>query len=172
MTKPERLCLVTHMYSRHVHVWWIDETFFIFDTLYSPWFSAMNIVIQFNNSEKVLFSKCWTNAILILTILTKSFYSMLDKRCSYQNELESRADKIRPIDVETPFQWQEHVWDVYHSLVGLDQYVRATLNAVSWVELMAKHWRSRSMTSIFNTSCENPKMHIWCKFGDSSSNPI
>ena len=24
--------------------------------------------------------------------------------------------------------------------------------------------------SIFNTSWENPKMHIWCLFGDSSSN--
>ena len=35
--------------------------------------------------------------------------------------------------------------------------------------MMAKPWRSRSMTSIFNTSRENPKMHIWCKFGDSIS---
>ena len=34
------------------------------------------------------------------------------------------------------------------------------------------HWRSSSMTSIFNTICENPKMHIWCKFGDSSSNTL
>ena len=33
-------------------------------------------------------------------------------------------------------------------------------------------WRSRSMTSVFNTSWENPKMHIWCKFCDSSSNPL
>ena len=31
-------------------------------------------------------------------------------------------------------------------------------------------WRSRSMTSIFNTSREYPKMHVWCKFGDSSPN--
>ena len=36
---------------------------------------------------------------------------------------------------------------------------------------MAKQpWRSRSMPPIFNTSCENPKVHIWCKFSDSSSN--
>ena len=28
------------------------------------------------------------------------------------------------------------------------------------------------MSPIFNTNCENPKMHIWCKFGDSSSNPL
>ena len=33
-------------------------------------------------------------------------------------------------------------------------------------------WRSRSMPPIFNTSCGNPKMHIWCTFGDSSSNPL
>ena len=33
-------------------------------------------------------------------------------------------------------------------------------------------WRSRSMPPIFNTSCENPKMHIWCKFDDFSSNRI
>ena len=38
---------------------------------------------------------------------------------------------------------------------------------------MAKPWRSSSMTSIFNTSWANPKLHIWCKFGDSSStNPL
>ena len=28
------------------------------------------------------------------------------------------------------------------------------------------------MPPIFNASCENPKMHIWCKFGDSSSHPL
>ena len=33
-------------------------------------------------------------------------------------------------------------------------------------------WRSKPMTSIFNNSRENPKMHIWCKFGDSSSYPL
>ena len=31
-------------------------------------------------------------------------------------------------------------------------------------------WRSKSMTPIFNTSQEILKMHIWCIFGDSSSN--
>ena len=31
-------------------------------------------------------------------------------------------------------------------------------------------WRSRSMTPIFNTSWENPKMYIWFRFGDSSWN--
>ena len=31
-------------------------------------------------------------------------------------------------------------------------------------------WRSTSMTSIFNTSWEYPRMHVWCKFGDSSPN--
>ena len=39
--------------------------------------------------------------------------------------------------------------------------------------MMAKWpWRSRSMTSVFNNNRENPKMHIWCKFGDCSSNPL
>ena len=38
---------------------------------------------------------------------------------------------------------------------------------------MAKRpWRSRLMPPIFNISCENHKMHIWCKFGDFSSNPL
>ena len=47
-------------------------------------------------------------------------------------------------------------------LAGLDQYTRTTLNAVSWVDMMTKWlWRSRSMTPIFNTSWENPKI----KFG-------
>ena len=31
-------------------------------------------------------------------------------------------------------------------------------------------WRSRPMTPIFNICRQNPKTHIWCKFGDSSSN--
>ena len=31
-------------------------------------------------------------------------------------------------------------------------------------------WRSRSMTHIFNTCQEYPRMHLWCKFGDSSPN--
>ena len=31
-------------------------------------------------------------------------------------------------------------------------------------------WRSRSMTSMFNTSREYPRVHVWCKFGDSSPN--
>ena len=66
---------------------------------------------------------------------------------------------------------QEHVWDVQHPLAGIDHYTRATLNAVSRVKTMAEPWRLSSMTSIFNTSWENPKMHIWCEFGDSSSNP-
>ena len=39
--------------------------------------------------------------------------------------------------------------------------------------MMAKwSWRPQSMMPIFNTSCENPKMHIWCKLGDSSSSQI
>ena len=28
------------------------------------------------------------------------------------------------------------------------------------------------MPPIFNTICESPKMQIWCKFGESSSNPL
>ena len=32
-------------------------------------------------------------------------------------------------------------------------------------------WRSRSMTPVFNTTIENPKMYIWCKLGYSISNP-
>ena len=28
-------------------------------------------------------------------------------------------------------------------------------------------WNSRSMTPIFNTSGEYPRMHVWCQFGDS-----
>ena len=35
-------------------------------------------------------------------------------------------------------QKKEHVWYVYHSLAGLDQYTRAMLNAVSTGVEMAK----------------------------------
>ena len=31
-------------------------------------------------------------------------------------------------------------------------------------------WRSWSMTPIFNTRWEYPRMHVWCKFGDTSPN--
>ena len=41
-----------------------------------------------------------------------------------------------------------------------------------WVEIAKWPWRSKSMTPIFNTSWENSQMHIWGKFGDSSSNPL
>ena len=33
-------------------------------------------------------------------------------------------------------------------------------------------WRSRLIIHVCNISSENLKMHIWCKFGDSSSNPF
>ena len=33
-------------------------------------------------------------------------------------------------------------------------------------------WRSKSMILIFKTSWDNLKMHILCKFGNSSSNPL
>ena len=61
---------------------------------------------------------------------------------------------------------------MYHPLVGLDQCTRAPLNAVLWVEIAKWPCRSRSMPSIFNSSRKNPKIHIWWKFGDSSSNPL
>ena len=32
--------------------------------------------------------------------------------------------------------------------------------------------KSRSMTLIFHTSQEYPRMHFWCQFGDSSSNYV
>ena len=41
-----------------------------------------------------------------------------------------------------------------------------------WGEMAKWPWRSRSMTPIFNTGWDKPKMHIWWKFGDSSSNPL
>ena len=41
-----------------------------------------------------------------------------------------------------------------------------------WVEKAKWPWRSRSITLIFNASCGNPKMHIWCKFDNFSSNPL
>ena len=67
---------------------------------------------------------------------------------------------------------QEQVWNMEHPLAGLDQYTRVTLNDISWAEMAKWPWRSRSMTSILNTSWENTNMHSWCKFGDSSSNPL
>ena len=32
-------------------------------------------------------------------------------------------------------------------------------------------WRSRSISTIFNWGVKDPKIHIWCKFGDPSSKP-
>ena len=39
-----------------------------------------------------------------------------------------------------------------------------------WVKWSKWPWRSRSKTFIFNTSREYPRMHVRCKFGDSSPN--
>ena len=33
-------------------------------------------------------------------------------------------------------------------------------------------WRPKSMTSTFNISREYPMMHVWCKFGDSTSDEL
>ena len=40
-------------------------------------------------------------------------------------------------------------------------------SATKWPQWPCK---SRSMTSIFNTNREYPRMHVWCKFGDSRPN--
>ena len=44
------------------------------------------------------------------------------------------------------------------------------LEVLSWNSKMTL--KVRLMTPILYTSQENPMMHIWCKFGDSSSNPL
>ena len=42
----------------------------------------------------------------------------------------------------------------------------------SWDEMAKWPWRLRSMTPVLNISQENLKVHIWCKFCDSSSSPL
>ena len=44
----------------------------------------------------------------------------------------------------------------------------------SWDEMAKWPWKSMSMIPIFNTctSQQNLNVHIWCKFVDSSSNPL
>ena len=39
-----------------------------------------------------------------------------------------------------------------------------------WSKWPKLPWRLRSMTSIFNTLQEYPRMHVWCKFGNCSPN--
>ena len=78
---------------------------------------------------------------------------------------------IMSLRMTSPVETRARLGRVQHPLAGLDRCTRVTLNAVLWVEMAKWPWRSRSMPTIFNTSCKNPKMHIWCKFGDSSSNP-
>ena len=63
---------------------------------------------------------------------------------------------------------QQHVGTC--STITLGRYTRATLNTISCNPDSKWPWRSRSRTLVFNTSQENLKMHIWCKFDDSSSN--
>ena len=41
-----------------------------------------------------------------------------------------------------------------------------------WVEMAKWPWWSRSMTSIFNISWDNTKVHTWYKFDDSSSKSL
>ena len=84
----------------------------------------------------------------------------------YNNMLYIYINKMN-IHIHNNILIQEHIWDVYHPLAGLDQCTRATLNAVLWVEMAKSPWRSTSMPPIFNTICKNAKMHIWCKFGGS-----
>ena len=65
---------------------------------------------------------------------------------------------------------QEHVWDVWHPLAGLDQCTKTTLNSVFGVEMATWPWKLRSMPPIVDANWENPKMQIWCKLCFSSSN--
>ena len=52
-----------------------------------------------------------------------------------------------------------------------EELSRGKPNFLEFEVKMAKwNWRSRSMTSIFNTGREYPKMHVWCKYSDSRSN--
>ena len=47
-----------------------------------------------------------------------------------------------------------------------------TCNTPWSTKISTQERRWTSMTPIFNTSQENTKIHIWCKFGDFSSNPL
>ena len=60
--------------------------------------------------------------------------------------------------------------NAYGESERLGLYTRVTLNAASWVEMAKQTWRSRSIDPIFNNNWEYPRLHVWCKFGDSSPN--
>ena len=100
----------------------------------------------------------WCPGSLHCQVISKPWYRLCKIKKSFIH-MKRDSNYLHHLSAE-----QEHVW------AGLDQYTRATLNAISWVEMAKWPWKSRSMTSIFNTHWEYPMMHVWCKFGDSSSN--
>ena len=65
-----------------------------------------------------------------------------------------------------------HVWCKFgDSSPNLWRVIARTSHFLEfWVKMAQWPRRSRWMTSIFNTSWEYPRMHVWCKFGDSSTN--
>ena len=66
-----------------------------------------------------------------------------------------------------------HVWYTFGDSSPNLWWVIARTNRITYnseLKWPKWPWMSWSMTSIYNTSWEYPKMHVWCKFDDSSPN--
>ena len=81
--------------------------------------------------------------------------------------------KVRMNDLHFQYQYGMHVWCKFGDSSPNLWWVIVRTSQISWnseSKWPKRHWRSRSMTFIFNTSREYHMMHVWCKFGDPSSN--
>ena len=108
--------------------------------------------------------------------------SILDSPCS-SVRLPVRPSVRRrcPDDKSNSFH-RILIFSVYVSLgsrswTGSNILVHIWLWFITWTIPISKNseskwpkwlWGPRSMTPIFNTSKEYPRMHVWCKLGDSS----
>ena len=100
-------------------------------------------------------AKCWSFCLGLNVLRMAHPWSSSSNDCQSNMPYWTRA-RLRHV---TPLGWPRSIYKSNIECCFLSQNGKLT-------------WRSRSMTPIFNNNWENPKMHIWCKFGDSSSNPF
>ena len=80
-----------------------------------------------------------------------------------------RSRSMTPIFNTTGENPKMHIWCKFDDSTSKPWQVIAWTSQISWNSKSKWPGRSRSMTPIFNTSWEYPNLHVWCKFGDSSS---
>ena len=98
-------------------------------------------------------------------IVYSTVYSGVDQRKHQSSASLAFVPGIHRRPVNSP-----HKWPVTRKILSLDDVIME----MPFLEILSRNDRMilkvKVNDPIFNTSWENHKMHIWCEFGESSSN--